>query len=127
MCTPAVKGPAPVACGATAPACNGACPPGQVCGNTGPFSGCGCLAEICTAPTACGDGPFPTCAGECPTGQVCSALTLAPSGNPAGCACATGTVGCNSATGSCNQGSCPNVQSTVCAIGVFGCTCPVGE
>ena len=78
-------------CGDTAPACNGECPVGEECANTGgtPYTGCGCLP---VGSTPCG-GVYPSCGdGDCPTGTSCVLDTFTCCGGVqiSNCACSSG-------------------------------------
>lgn len=55
----------PQLCGDTFPLCNGTCPAGEDCVDTG--TACVCMVP---PPPACGD-TFPTCDGVCPIGEDC--------------------------------------------------------
>jgi len=62
-----------LACGDSAPVCNGQCPAGMHCGGidfpTPLGRNCGCVPD---GAVACGDATFPTCGGACPdTEKVC--------------------------------------------------------
>lgn len=77
-----------VSCAAAGgPACNGACPPGEVCAYTGPSSNtsflCGCVAG-----TPCADtfSSAPQCGGNCPAGMECK-LVQSQGQPPEGCGC----------------------------------------
>jgi hypothetical protein len=73
-------------CGDTNPACNGECPSGLECGDTGGFlvPGCGCVPA---GHTPCG-ATSPACDGACPTGTQCypNSVTL-PIGTFSWCEC----------------------------------------
>jgi hypothetical protein len=62
-------------CGDTAPVCNGECPVGEECSNTGgvPYSSCACLPA---GSTGCGTVD-PVCGdGDCPAGLECNLTTF---------------------------------------------------
>jgi len=59
-----------VACGQSAPKCDGECPSGFAC--TSGAEG-GPEAATCACRVPCGEATAPTCDGACPPGAVCSA------------------------------------------------------
>lgn len=60
----------PIACGMSAPLCNGQCPPGQTCTQTSPST---CVCQVADIP--CGQS-WPQCNGYCPPNFVCSSNSL---------------------------------------------------
>lgn len=65
-----------VACGQSAPQCNGDCPAGKVCASgaeDGGVEGGADSAAACSCQTPCGDAAAPQCAGACPAGSTCFA------------------------------------------------------
>jgi hypothetical protein len=64
-----------IACGDSAPTCNGDCPGGTVCVSGpeagGPEAGGPEVPAGCACLPPCGDATAPTCAGTCPLGSVC--------------------------------------------------------
>ncbi len=125
-----------VACGDSAPTCNGDCPQGQVCASGaeagGPEGGGpdGRAACVCLPP--CGSALAPTCGGACPTGTVCTSGPEAGGpevGGPetAGCAC---LPPCGSAVAPTCAGACPT--GSICLAGpeasgpeTGGCRCAI--
>jgi hypothetical protein len=78
-----------LACGDSAPVCNGYCPPGTHCGGATlrDIFGrtCGCVPDDTTA---CGDSDYPTCGGVCPdAAKVCRPRIQGYSLGPAGVGC----------------------------------------
>jgi hypothetical protein len=101
---------AEIPCGdATAPECDGACPPGGYCTQGVPPTGtCFCRFEPC--------GSFSTeCLGECPPGTTCT-------GTPGDCACTPTDVACGGSllAPECD-GLCPPFQ--YCLDTGAGCEC----
>jgi hypothetical protein len=112
-----------VACGQSAPACDGDCPTGLVCAagpeNGGPEGGGGDSASPCSCATPCGDAQAPQCAGACPAGTVCSAgpESGGAEGGPEGGTCAC-QVPCGGAVAPTCDGDCP--AGLVCLAGAEG-------
>jgi hypothetical protein len=112
-----------VACGLSAPECNGDCPTGFVCAagpeNGGPEGGGADSRAACTCATPCGDALAPQCAGACPAGSVCSSgpENGGAEGGPEAATCSC-IVPCGSAVAPACDGACPG--GSVCAAGAEG-------
>jgi hypothetical protein len=64
--------PQPLPCHASAPTCNGECPPGEDCVGV---AGGGCVCEDPQPPPHCEDqSTYPTCNGPCPSPLICANL-----------------------------------------------------
>lgn len=126
----------PPCASATAPACGGSCPSGQVCASD-PLAGdaCGCFPD---GTQACGDSRSPLCNGTCPSGERCGLESVL-----GGCFCvpegvtACGEVGLGCGLGYCAPGdecgivNIPGLTYCACApVGLPCCqggtTCPTG-
>jgi hypothetical protein len=120
-----------LACGDSAPVCNGYCPSGMHCGGVSlrDIFGrtCGCVPDDTIA---CGDSEYPTCGGACadPT-RVCrprmDSLSLGPPAIGCTCsppgACFVGIPGTTSLA-ACGPGSdCPPGQVCASSFTTFGC------
>jgi hypothetical protein len=111
-----------VACGQSAPKCNGDCPSGFVCtsgAEGGPEGGGGDSNAACTCLVPCGDAQAPQCAGACAAGTVCSsgAESGGTEGGPEGTTCSC-LVKCGEAVAPTCNGACPH--GSVCAAGAEG-------
>jgi len=119
-----------VACGQSAPACDGDCPTGFVCasgvengGSEGGSEGGGDSVSLCTCAVPCGDTQAPQCAGGCPLGTICSSGPEgggSEGGSEGGpetgtCSC---LVPCGHATAPTCAGACPS--GGVCGSGAEG-------
>jgi hypothetical protein len=115
-----------VACGQSAPACDGDCPTGFVCASgveNGGSEGGSDSISACTCAVPCGEATAPQCAGACPLGTVCSSGAEGggseggSEGGPEGATC-TCLVPCGSATAPTCAGACPS--GFVCSSGAEG-------
>jgi hypothetical protein len=108
-----------VACGQSAPECNGDCPTGTVCASGAEGGGGDSTSATCRCAVPCGEAQAPQCRGACPAGTICSAGPEsggAEGGPEAGtCSC---LVPCGSATAPTCNGACP--VGGVCAAGAEG-------
>jgi hypothetical protein len=110
-----------VACGQSAPACDGECPSGFVCtsGAEGGSEGGSDSTSACTCLVPCGDATAPQCAGACPTGTSCSSgpESGGSEGGPEAATCSC-EVPCGDATAPACDGACP--PGAVCSAGAEG-------
>jgi hypothetical protein len=94
----------PPACDQTYPTCNGPCPLGEECVNTG-------MACVCQVPPPACDQTYPTCDGSCPPGEGCI---------DTGTTCECQAIPCQQTYPMCN-GSCP--PGELCVDGGGSCVC----
>ena len=102
----------PSLCGDTFPACDGDCPPGDECTDTG--GACTCEP---VPPPACGD-TFPACDGDCPPGDVCTDVG-------GSCACLTPPPPACGDTFPLCDGDCPPSETCTDLGGFCACLPPL--
>ena len=117
-----------VACGRSAPQCNGDCPTGTACTsgpeNGGPESGGAEGAVTCQCAIPCGEAQAPQCNGACPAGTACSSgpesggpESGGAEGGPEGATCSC-LAPCGSVAAPTCNGACPS--GAVCTAGAEG-------
>jgi hypothetical protein len=119
-----------VACGQSAPTCDGECPTGFVCasgvengGSEGGGESGGDTLTVCSCAVPCGNATAPQCGGACPSGSICASGPESggseggSEGGPEAGTCSCQTP-CGDATAPACDGACPN--GAVCSSGAEG-------